>query len=757
MSKTLVTQTDVQLSSEKETSSGLKPRDTADPGRKRKASDSLPSKVNSPRQKITRACDSCKEKKTRCTGTLPCGRCTRLSLACEYNAAYSRGLPPDPLPAPPSVAARYAKNRSASQTSAEPSPISQRSQTARDSPRALTNANSQLSRESVEVSQRNSPDPVATDFEGNYLGPASGVSFLNRVWRRLHQDETSAVPDELDNETCSKNTSVFMFGDRPYSDYHDAGFTLPSFERALELVSIYFDYAIVTYRFLHRRSVEQWLRQVYEYDISSSNLPTGPMVARTAIILMIFAVSILHEEQKPGNQVDGWSESEKWYAASKYISSMESGPPRLETVQARLGQCLYLLSSSRANECWYTFGTALQLVTAIGLHRRCPAKLPKTGTTHLESELRRRILWSAYTLDKYLNVIFGRPRLLHDEDIDQEFPDEVNDEDMLQEDPERRTGTADCMMIASVLHFRIGRVLGEISRQFYTINPVCRDSPLEAAARITSDLERWKETAPPLFNAVRATSLIPPLCRQSQVLQLAYCHAMIHATRYFLLNDFTDLTRRPTAPHPLVAKHVNKCIEAAEDVMNLVDSLAKQGVLVHSFWFTHHVCFCAIIVVYIHTIQQHRLLSTLQASEMDEDRLRSLFSLAELCQQHLAEATRKNCPSRRYSIILEETRLEVHRQLGSDLDTASFGGGLQPSRAASLKNQETTVEQRLVANSVPSNNPISLDSSSINYAGGLQQGFANEPFGSIDNMGLLENLDGSIWWSQLDTWVRTVS
>jgi hypothetical protein len=151
--------------------------------------------------------------------------------------------------------------------------------------------------------------------------------------------------------------------------------------------------------------------------------------------------------------------SERWYAASKHVLSMEFGPPRLETVQARLGQCLYLLSSSRANECWYTFGTAVQLVTAIGLHRKCPAKLSKNGTSYLERELRKRILWSAYTLDKYLNVIFGRPRLLHDGDIDQELPDEVNDDDILQDDPAMRLGTADSMMIASVLHFRFASKL----------------------------------------------------------------------------------------------------------------------------------------------------------------------------------------------------------------------------------------------------------------------------------------------------------
>lgn len=310
MSSTLVAQAGVQLSSAPDSDNELNRDGAVRAGRKRKTSEESPAnKANAPRQKITRACDSCKEKKTRCTGTLPCGRCTRLSLACEYNAAYSRGLPPQPPPAPASVAARYSRNRSASRVSISQSPVSLRSPPARESSRTTRTPRSQISQTSVEVSpRRNSPDPVATDFEGNYLGPASGVSFLNRVWRRLHQDETSAVPDELQSEWCPKNTSVFMFGDKPYTDYRNAGFTLPAFDKALELVGRYFDYAMVTYRFLHRGSVEEWLRQVYSHNISSSNLPTGPLVARTSIILMIFAVSTLHEEQTQGDQAESSSE-----------------------------------------------------------------------------------------------------------------------------------------------------------------------------------------------------------------------------------------------------------------------------------------------------------------------------------------------------------------------------------------------------------------------------------------------------------------
>lgn len=443
--------------------------------------------------------------------------------------------------------------------------------------------------------------------------------------------------------------------------------------------------------------------------------------------------------------------SERWFATSKYMSSLESGPPRLETIQARLIQCLYLLSSSRANECWYLFGTALQVVTALGLHRKCPVKVSKNGCSYFELELRKRIFWSVYTLDKYLSIMFGRPRLLHDEDIDQELPDEMNDEDLLQEDPSRRTGSTDSMMIASVLHYRLGRILGEISRQLYSINPLSKDSPLETAVRLTTELEKWKESVPPLFNSVRPSSLIPPLCRQSQVLQLAYSHAMIHVTRSFLLNDFTDLSRRPRNPHATVNTHVQKCIGAAEDIMTLVEGLAQQTLFIQSFWFTHYVCFCAILVVYIHIIQQHRQStapSPSLGSPADAGKLHTLLSLAENCQQHLAEATRKNCPSRRYSIILEELRQEVHKHIGSD-GQSEHGQGL------SVRETHQSDQPR-VNTSAPAgiDRAVSFDPQRFDYMPGVMQpSDLGTSFNPMEDVGMLDNLEGSVWWAQLDSWV----
>jgi hypothetical protein len=123
----------------------------------------------------------------------------------------------------------------------------------------------------------------------------------------LNQDETTPIPSEVQNES-SVNTAVFMFGDKPYSNPQEVDFTLPPFETAMELVAIYFDFSMVTYRFLHRGSVEKWVKQLYESNLSVSNLPVGNMVARAAIVLIIFAVSTIHNEPISEGLANGHTE-----------------------------------------------------------------------------------------------------------------------------------------------------------------------------------------------------------------------------------------------------------------------------------------------------------------------------------------------------------------------------------------------------------------------------------------------------------------
>jgi len=41
------------------------------------------------------------------------------------------------------------------------------------------------------------------------------------------------------------------------------------------------------------------------------------------------------------------------------------------------------------------------------------------ATNNIDEECRKRVFWCAYSLDNYLSAALGRPKIFHDEDVDQ--------------------------------------------------------------------------------------------------------------------------------------------------------------------------------------------------------------------------------------------------------------------------------------------------------------------------------------------------
>ena len=146
------------------------------------------------------------------------------------------------------------------------------------------------------------------------------------------------------------------------------------------------------------------------------------------------------------------SHSGMLFEVADRLLSKEVGPVRLESVQARLAQCIYLLASSRINQAWYNFGTTSQMILALGLHRKRYSQSSNATSGAFEIDARKRVFWSAYTLDRYLSVILGRPRIFCDEDIDQHFPDELNDIALTDSEANSKVIYNHCLLEAPIFH-----------------------------------------------------------------------------------------------------------------------------------------------------------------------------------------------------------------------------------------------------------------------------------------------------------------
>ncbi|KAJ4377507.1 hypothetical protein N0V83_000332 [Neocucurbitaria cava] len=504
------------------------------------------------------------------------------------------------------------------------------------------------------ISSRSSP---GLEVAGQYADPTSGHSFLHRAWRRISNNDSSLI---LRGQLGLTEDDQLLprAGDKPFLE--KGQIQLPSLERGRELLTLYFDVCIATYRLLHRPTVETWLATISESARLHKPLFSDIGHAKASVVLSVLAIASFHEDKARGssafsaiNEGTVRVQSDELFCEAARLTEAESGIPRLESAQSRLIQVLYLLMSCRFNQAWYTFGHTLQIISALGLHRRDDRKWSSTSRKrdYIEEQCRKRTFWVAYILDKYLGVVFGRPRHYHDDDIDQDFPDPVNDQDMTSSGP-AVSHADDCHIDALVFHAKLSQITERILREVYTIKSVPDIARLTAAHRLGLELRAWRASLPPLLGAINPSSLIPSFRRQATMLKLSYCHAVMLAHRPFLLKNTTDDSDEMRS---LAKDGLAECIFASRSILDAVDRMAREGRLFHAFWFTHYVCFCALVVVYVWMIQESSNTTT-------RDERRNILDQAERCLQHLAQATASNSPSRKYSIILQELRNEAKRK-----------------------------------------------------------------------------------------------
>ncbi|KAL4886616.1 fungal-specific transcription factor domain-containing protein [Aspergillus karnatakaensis] len=605
-------------------------------------------KSNSERVRVTRACDRCKRRKIKCNNSQPCQFCIRAKARCTFDSSYARGrkflIPPgydEETPTRQSYSAIL------------PSPVTSQEGV----PSTEQSHHDQIS---AEASSRNSPEPSQTDLQGHYIGPASGVSFLLRVQKRLHQAISFSQP-----------SSIFTFGDAPLNlPEFDPSFCmmLPR-DDAQRLIDRYFDFAMPTYRFLHRPTIQDWFNEFY--DTLGVMRDTHSAPAKVALLFMVFSLARVY---MPDNDRPGPTDlSARYYLAAEHQLTKEKGSIRLTSVQARLTQCYYLLTQSRINHCWSLFGTVSHLALAIGLNRNRRAD-PGNGMSTIETECRRRTFWCAYTLDAYLSAALGRPRSFHDDDIDTELPACVEDHELgaaqtntnnininipLTSAASSRTLTT---MLAPLAHMKIARIISRTLRDLYSIKPSSETRRGNAVKIIHAELTTWRADLAWFLDAdILSASLIMPIFqRQRNVLNLTYWHSIILAHRPFVLSDFARLSLQNgrenasgSANRQQTEESVRQCLNAAMKTVDIIDEITQNRQLFRALWITSYFAFNATIMLYIYVIQNRAY---------PADTYKSYFSAASRCQSHLSAIAEKGSLSERYCLVLEELRVEATRQ-----------------------------------------------------------------------------------------------
>jgi hypothetical protein len=589
----------------------------------------------------------------------PCATCAEKNIECSYESQYLRGRPPTPPSSTPEATIADHSNPES---------------------RPTGNASSAESKAIPFRHPPSSPEPDSSDIHGQYVDPTCGLSFLQRAQYRLKRQNSG-----VSNTNSERwNQPLTAAGDKPLlgmqqggsgASYNSHGQAdIPSGANAAELMELYFDVCISTYKPLHRPTVDLW------YQIASSNIANGLPIsqglghAEASILLVIFAIATFHRQKSRGyaDDVSSLSESDYFFRHSLGFTETELGVAHLESAQARMLQAFYLLMTSRPNQAWYVFGSLLQIISALGLHRRDWKRTTSPQPDYIHSQCRKRTFWSAYILDRYIGVAMGRPRHFHDDDIDQELPDCVNDLEMAPTGRLTSEDSEDCHMDGFVWNIKLSRIVGRISHDLYPIIPLSESRRVEVARNLGKELDGWQSSLPAFLSTVKPSSLVRSFRRQCIALRLAYDHAVMHLYRPFLLSHQSrQSTSEKDATEVFRQQSIQLCIAAAQDALRTTDAFASDGPLFHAFWWTHYIAFCALTVVYVWNTQQ-------PSNDIEGVDRQKLMVLAEQCQVYLAQATATNSPSRRYSIILEELRSESRKEFPSDVQEVHQIPHLEP-------------------------------------------------------------------------------
>uniref|UniRef100_A0A8H7N0W9 Zn(2)-C6 fungal-type domain-containing protein n=1 Tax=Bionectria ochroleuca TaxID=29856 RepID=A0A8H7N0W9_BIOOC len=521
---------------------------------------SIPSPV--PKKKyVTRACDACKKRKSKCDGCEPCQRCIDSGLRCAYNSDYKRG-----------------SRRRTTRSLAQNQPL-------------LTAAGGEDASAGLE-----SPSHVAAPINPNNddretiridhdSGDASVHAFLQKVSGHLAQ-----VGRGLPRNLFSKEQGGLI------EDNQASTFVLPSIETAKAYFDCFFDHANTTYRYLPKAEMFELLNRVYAENETVLSDHTN-----MAIILLIMGIGCIWTASWRNEPLPPWKrKSERFLQAgeSRLERSRNTFPPTLAILQAQLLKCQLEIASSQFNSAWMTLGWTIRLGQMIDIQRE------PTSCSPQEAHFRKSVLYAMFMVDRYLAIALGRPVAMQEHEITATLVMELH-----PAVSSRLGSQEEKLWVGIVAHVRLTMIMGHIVTQLY---PATRNTtaPTEAAvAGLEKELFGWLSDVPEFFHPVQnemssreqAFYDVPWIFRRQQrTIRAAFFFANMLIYRDFLLREF--LQQAPSTPRSgQCPERVRKCVDNAMAMLMLAAEFGVDEFKYNAtFWMTSHFIFCAISILLVY-------------------------------------------------------------------------------------------------------------------------------------------------------------
>ncbi|KAF1834389.1 transcriptional activator Mut3p [Decorospora gaudefroyi] len=586
--------------------------------------DQVPRTQPQKRRRVTRACDECRRKKIKCDGKQPCTHCTVYSYECTYDQPSNRrrNATPQYIEALESQLKRAKAllhvvlptvdlNDPAIDAHLQNGLVPQLPQAAPHPP--MMPVGSTLPHQqhgppqSEDVSDSHLEAMVKAtgqldlDEEGkwDYQGHSSGLSFMRglRQYDDMFQIPSDDSPSLKQRAMSHDMPSPSTISLAPSATASPTGVGLPSREDARTLC----DSAIIQYsamlRVVHLPSFYKQMDRIYEVP------PESYGSAETSFLPLLYAVLALgklYSENDQGLDVAGYDaltdEGLKYFKASRQLLDITDCRD-LTSLQAIIFMIQFLQSSAKLSTCYAYIGVALRSALRMGLHRSF-----NVNFTPIEAETRKRIFWVIRRMDTYVGAMLGLPRFLEDDDIDQEWPIEVDDEYITETEILPMPEGSISVMAAFNAHTRLVGVLNKICKYVYPIkgtesggkNSVTYTVGYSKIRELEQDLAQWLDQLPAALKPGGEASPIIK-SRVQQLLRMAFGHAQLLLYRPFL--HYVSQSYNDSTVDQRAFACASACVNVSRNIIHISAEMRKRGLLAGAYWFSMYTTFFAIVSI----------------------------------------------------------------------------------------------------------------------------------------------------------------
>ncbi|KAH7383336.1 fungal-specific transcription factor domain-containing protein [Pyrenochaeta sp. MPI-SDFR-AT-0127] len=266
---------------------------------------------------------------------------------------------------------------------------------------------------------------IPGDNSTGFVGSASGIFFIRSVYGAIRRSQpnhmetpgSDIVPGEDDQlPSVLSGVSGHLWND---DEVGQRQMLNVSFQDLIEWSGSYFANWHPAFPFLHAPAVLE------HFDELSRNGPSPQDISgdlRMIVLRSIMSISLADRRQSSnsgGAHFPAELVFPSYDAAVDSLRHVLSHPASLSSLQAAVSVQLFLVSMLRLNAASRLGGLIIRMALQLGLHR-CPSRFPSFSPR--VKELRQRIFWSVYTIDRFICQSMGLPLGIHDDDLDVCYP-----------------------------------------------------------------------------------------------------------------------------------------------------------------------------------------------------------------------------------------------------------------------------------------------------------------------------------------------